>query len=180
MPQAGGAVVATVVAARPAAAAVMAKESGMGWQLGISGEQAMAGLAEYARKIRAEADRVLPSDYKLTLPNNGEPAGFLEFRRAPSAEEVEQFRSRWNEDRTTFRITQLYSGTLQRESWDPPMGAEFAPRPGVHPVEAFAACPHCRTVHYPLIVGRHDSDDAVCLIRECMYCHNTWTQQEPL
>ncbi len=146
----------------------MATESGMGWQLGMSGEEAMAGLAEYARKIRAEADRVMP-------------AGLIRMPVSVTDEEVEQFRSRWNEDRTTFRITQLYSGTLQRESWDLPTGAEFAPRPGVHPVEAFAACPHCETPpHYPLIIGRLDTDIAMCLIRECMYCHNTWTQQEPV
>jgi hypothetical protein len=61
VPQAGSAVVAAVAPAVLAVVVpVMAQESGMGWTLGISGEQAMAGLAEYARKIRAEADQFLP------------------------------------------------------------------------------------------------------------------------
>jgi hypothetical protein len=150
-------VVATVVAACLAVAALMAKESGMGWQLGISGEEAMRGLDDYARKIRAAADQAMPS-------------GIIQVRRSVTAEDVEQFTSRWNEDRNAFRVTQLYSAPTVVTSYPA----------HVYPVEAFAACPHCRAVHYPLIVGRHDSDDAMCLIRECMYCHNTWTQQEPL
>jgi hypothetical protein len=158
-------VVAAVVAACLVAAALMAKESGLGWQLGISGEQAMAGLEEHARKIRAAADQVMPS-------------GIIQIRRSVTAEEVEQFTSRWNEDRTTFRVTELYNG-LSREPWNPPMGVEFAPRRQPLPVEAFAACPQCRIDHYPLIVGRHDIDNVLCLIRECVYCHSTWTQQEP-
>lgn len=102
------------------------------------------------------------------------PDGLIEMQRELTAEEVEQFRSRWNEDRTTFRITELYSGPTTVMPYP-------AIRHEVPPVEAFAACPHCRTPpHYPLIVGRIDSDDAMCLIRECAYCHHTWTQQEEI
>jgi hypothetical protein len=134
----------------------MATESGMGWQLGISGEQAMAGLAEYARLVRAEADQAMPS-------------GIIQIRHSVTDEEVERIRGRWSDAITTSPwVTQIYTGPT------------WTVTPHVHPVEAFAACPHCKTPpHYPLIVGRHDSDDAMCLIRECMYCHNTWIQQEP-
>lgn len=151
-------VVASAVRAVALAGAVMAKESGMGWlEMGLGAE---------ARKIRAEADRAMPG-------------GLLELPADITAEQLEQIKSRWNEDRTAFRITQLYSGGLSREPWNPPMGVEFAPRRQPLPVEAFAACPQCRIDHYPLIVGRHDIDNVLCLIRECVYCHSTWTQQDP-
>jgi hypothetical protein len=185
VPEAGGAVVASVVAACLAEAALMAKESGMGWQLGISGEQAMAGLAEYARLIRAEANQVLPSDYNLTRPNSGvpkshaEPAGFLEFSRAPSAEEIEQFRSRWNEDRNAFRVTELYSGPTTVTPY-PVIRYE------VPPVEAFAECPACHIQHYPLITGIGSADTFTnppvtftYVLRECQHCQHAWRQQEP-
>jgi hypothetical protein len=159
-------VVATVVAARPAAAAVMAKESGMGWQLGISGEQAMTGLAEYARKIRAAADQAMPT-------------GLIKMPASVTDEEVEQLRARWNEDRNAFRIMELYSGP----EVVPPYSVI---RYEVSPVEAFAECPACRIQHYPLITGIGSADTFTnppvtftYVLRECQHCQHSWRQQEP-
>lgn len=162
---------------------VMAKESGMGWQLGMSGEQAMAGLEKFARLIRAEANQVLPSDYKLTLPDSGEPGGFLEFGRAPSAEEVEQFKSRWHEDYAAFRTTMLYSGP-PTAYW--PIEDEYTARTRQRPIEAFAECPACHTTHYPFITGIGTADSLTSppitvqyVVRECQECSYDWRQQEP-
>jgi hypothetical protein len=158
VPQARLAVVATVAPTVPAVVVpVMAKESGMGW-LGISGEQAMAGLTEYGRLIRAEA------------------------RRSVTDKELEQFTSRWNEDRNAFRVTELYSGPSQRQPWDPPWTAEFVPRrePVPGPVEAFTACPACHTMHLPLIITLRRTDELLIVVRECQHCADRWQQQESL
>lgn len=143
----------------------------MGWQLGISGEQAIRGLVEFSRLIRADADQLMPSDYKMTLPNNGEPAGFLEFGRALSAEEVNQVKSRWDEDVSAFRVTELYSGPTTVTPY-PVIRYE------VPPVEAFTECPACHTQHYPFITGIGHADTVLYVLRECQYCQNNWRQQE--
>jgi DNA-directed RNA polymerase subunit M/transcription elongation factor TFIIS len=152
-------VVAPLVAAVLAEVALMATESGMGWQLGISGEQAMAGLAEYARKIRAEADQAMPS-------------GIIQIRRPVTDEELEQFTSRWNEDRNAFRVTELYSGP-----------STVTPYPVIRyevpPVEAFAECPACHIQHYPLIITLRRTDELLIVVRECQHCAARWQQHDP-
>lgn len=160
----------------------MAKESGAGWTLGISGEQAMAGLAEYARLIRAEADKVMLSDYRLPLPNSGDPSGplptgLIELSAPITDEDFSRFKSRWHEDAGAYRVTQLYSGPT---TITPPRTYQEPP------VEAFAECPACRTQHYPFITG-HDKVDTfdalvtrvLYVLRECQYCQYGWRQQEP-
>lgn len=143
--------------------AVMVEEFGWGWQLGISGEQAIARLDEYTRKIRAEAEQAMP-------------LGIIQMQRAITDEELEHFTSRWNENRDVFRTVQLYSGPptiTPRRTYQAP------------PVEAFTECPACRIQHYPLItdIAKMDTLDIPaitvrCVWRECQHCHHDWHQQE--
>jgi len=164
----------------------MAKESGLGWsQFGVTAEQIVAGMGEWARAIRAEADQQL----SVTRSVNG----IIKMPASITDAEAEQFTQRWNEDRNAFRMTQLYAPSpndgylpmrnaesLIQTYWPSEDSIEDSPWPGIYPVEAFAACPYCGIPQYPLIISRLNEPGVLALFRECMHCHNTWIQQEQL
>lgn len=148
----------------------------MGWQLGISGEQAMAGLSEYARKIRAEQQFLTPRSVNGIVKSHAVPDGLIEMRREPTDEEYERIKARWKHLHAT--------GSAHRTIALGPL-SEITPYQEP-PVEAFTECPACHTQHYPFITGhgKVDTFDALVtrvlyVLRECQYCQYRWRQQEP-